>query len=227
MSTLSQTPTDQQRVAELYALLAKGFEHPSEAFYQAVKTGKFDADVRTRLEQLGVTVDPEPALEVSHGDLREAYLRTFEAFAGPSAPPVESFYEPWWDERDREILSGPAEADMRRRFNELAIDVPNAYPEDHLALELEYASLLLEAGNEDAYAAFHREHFDWIPDFVDRVEATVDDPFYAWIVSVLERTIDRVETWVQTSLEDAGDVEAGSIPPASERDPSEVNGDEQ
>lgn len=178
-------------VAELYALLSRCFEKPDESFHEALRSGRLDDELDERLAEVGLSAEPAPIVEDLE-ELRRGYRRTFEAYDGPSAPPVESVYEPWWDGRVRGILSGPAAADMRRRFDELDVEVPDAYPEDHLALLLEYANLLLEAGRVDAYVHFHDEHFDWISDFATRVEETADDPFYAWAVSVLERTIDRV-----------------------------------
>ena len=179
-------------VAELYGLLSRCFEKPDESFHEAVQSGRFGDELTDRLGAIGLSVGPEPPVG-DLGELRRGYRRTFEGFDGPSAPPVESVYEPWWDGRPREILSGPPEADMRRRFDELDVDVPDAYPEDHLALLLEYASLLLEGGRVDAYVRFHGEHFDWISDFATRVEETADEPFYAWAVVLLEQTIDQVE----------------------------------
>lgn len=180
---------DRQTLAELYALLAKCFEHPSEPFYEAARTDRFDAEVRTRLERLGVEVELAPSLEASHGELREAYLRTFEGFDGPSVPPIESVHEPWWDGRERELLSGPAEADAERRFEAIDADVPGAYPADHLAVLLEYASLVLEAGWDGEYADFHAHHFDWLDTFAERVAAIGAAPFYRWAAETAARVV--------------------------------------
>ncbi len=178
---------DRQTLAELYTLLAKCFEHPSEPFYEAARTGRFDAEVRTRLERLGIDVEPAPAIEVSHGELREAYLRTFEGFDGPSAPPIESVHEPWWDGRERELLAGPAEADAERRFAAIGVEIPDRYPPDHLAVLLEYASLALEADRGDEYADFHAQHFDWLDAFAERVAAIGDAPLYRWATETTAR----------------------------------------
>ncbi|AFZ71805.1 TorD/DmsD family molecular chaperone [Natronobacterium gregoryi] len=179
---------DRRTLSELYALLAKCFVHPDEPFHRAVRSGEFETAVRDRLERLDSdsTPSPAPSAEESHADLRRAYLQTFEGFDGPSAPPVESVYEPWWDGRERELLSGPAEADAKRRFEAIDADRPDAYPADHLAVLLEYASLALEAERDDEYADFHARHFDWLSAFADRVTETADAPFYEWAVEVLE-----------------------------------------
>ncbi len=180
---------DRETLAELYALLANCFEHPSEPFYEAARTGRFDTDVRTRLERLGVDVEPAPPVEGSHGELREAYLRTFEGFDGPAAPPIESVHEPWWDGRERGLLSGPAEADAQLRFAAIDARVPDAYPADHLAALLEYASLALEAGWDGEYADFHARHLDWLDAFAERVAAVGAPPFYRWAAGTTARLV--------------------------------------
>ncbi len=178
---------DHQTLAELYTLLAKCFEHPSEPFSEAVRTGQFDTEVRTRLDRLDVDADPVPTVAASHGELREGYLRTFEGFEGPSAPPIESVYEPWWDGRERRLLSGPAEADAKRRYGAIEAEIPNRYPADHLAVLLEYAALTLEAGRGDEYADFHAHHFDWLDAFTERVRETSAAPFYRWAAETTAR----------------------------------------
>ena len=193
-----------QTLAELYALLAKCFEHPSEAFYEAAQTGRFDAEVRTRLERLGVDVEPAPTLEASHGELREAYLRTFEGFDGPAAPPVESVHEPWWDGRERELLAGPAEADAKRRFEAIDAEVPARYPADHLAVLLEYASLVLEAGGDDEYADFHEHHLDWLETFAERVAAVDGAPYYRWAAETTARVVADAGERVTASVDTDG-----------------------
>lgn len=190
-------PDDDSRraLSELYALLSVCFQTPDEELVAAVKGGDLHEELLDRAGPLGVEPEPPSLGDIdSVSELHEAYLRSFEGYEGPSAPPAESVYEPWWDDRYREILSGPAAADMRRRFDELDAEVPDRYPPDHVALLLEYGSLLLETGELEAYERFHREHFDWIPEFHARVEETCEEPFYRWASDVLAATIESVET---------------------------------
>lgn len=184
----SLPPSDRRRVAELYALLSQCFQYPDSDFVDAVQSGQFEATLRDRLDPLDLTVESLPTDDLD--ELREAYLRTFEAYEGGYAPPAESAYEEWWDGTDRELLSGPAAHDMRRRYEAVDADVPPEYPADHVSLLLEYGSLLLEAGDEAEYARFHEEHFDWIPSFRERVEETADSPFYRWAVETLADVIE-------------------------------------
>lgn len=181
---------DLEPLAELHALLARCFEHPDDATSEAIRSGALVERIGDRAEVLGMETDIDrPALPDRP---REAYLRTFDAFEGGEyAPPAESIYEPWWDGTDRGILSGPPAHDMARRYESVGIETPDAYPADHVALELEYASLLLEHGADGEYVAFAEAHFDWLSAFRERVERTSDVAFHTWAVRVLETTVNR------------------------------------
>lgn len=194
--------TDQERasLAELYALLASCFEMPDEELLRAVRDGTFHTELRDRTETLGFRPDAPPDPDVADaGEFREDYLRTFEGFDGPYAPPAQSTYEEWWDGRDRGLLDGPARAEMDKRYQRAGISVPESYPHDHIALLLEYGSLLLESDNAEEYARFHAEHFGWLAAFRERIAETDGTPFYRWAGSVLTETMDRVETRLASS----------------------------
>ncbi len=177
---------------DLYATLATCFQHPDDDFIEAVKDGRLAATVDDRAERLGLDgVETPPDFE---GSPQEAYLRAFEAFDGEYAPPAESAYEAWWDGDKRGILAGPPASDMQRRYDAIDADVPAAYPADHVSLLLEYGTFLLETGNIEEYAAFHDEHFDWVPAFRERVEKTSRSPFYQWAVQTLDQTVSRKQS---------------------------------
>lgn len=187
---------DRQRLADVYVLLSRCFQHPDDAFVEAVAAGRVEATLRDRLAPLGADIDARPT-EVPDA-FPAAYMRTFEAFRGPSAPPVESVYETWWDGTERELLSGPAAREMDARYDAHEMDVPPGYPPDHLSLLLEYGSVLLEADAPEAYLAFHEDHFDWIAAFRDRMSETCTVPFYRWAVDVLGTVLDLTYRELQT-----------------------------
>lgn len=189
-------------LGEAYALLATCFQPPDDEFGAALRSGQFEAHLRDRLATIGIELDDGPPTDDLDG-MREAYRRTFEAYEGSYAPPAESVYEEWHDGSKREILSGPAAHDMERRYDAIDAEIPPEYPPDHVALLLEYASLVLEAGNLEEYERFHEEHFDWIPAFHERIDETCEVPFYRWAVTVLARTIDGAENHLpDTTTED-------------------------
>lgn len=179
-----------QQYANLYAVLAMCFQHPDDQFIETVEDGTLAATVDEYARRLGLTaVESPPEFE---GSPQEAYLRTFEGFEGGGyAPPAESVYRPWWDGTDRGILSGPPAHDMERRYEAVDIETPAAYPADHVALELEYASLLLDYGADEEYVAFAETRLDWVPEFRERIERTSDVEFYVWAARTLETVVER------------------------------------
>lgn len=185
---------DRQHFADLYALLSRCFQRPDDDFVAAVRTGAFETTLQAHLDPFAVDVDAPPE---EPDDLWTAYMRTFEAYEGAYAPPVESVYEEWWDGNERELLSGPPAREMQRRYDAADITHPSPYPADHLALLLEYGSVLLEEDAVEAYLIFHEEHFDWIGAFRGRIAETGDEPFYSWAVETLATVLDLTRTELQ------------------------------
>lgn len=188
---LSPVDRTDEALAELYALLATAFAKPDEAFVEAVNAGRLQRALERHVDRatLEVSIESPPAFDDATA-AREGYRRTFSSYGGSFAPPVESVYEPWHDGRDRGLLAGPAAVDMRRRYEAIDAELPPGYQPDHIAPLLEYGSLLLEAGEHDAYERFHREHLEWLPAFRARIEETCDEPFYRWAVRTLETVLD-------------------------------------
>ncbi|MFC7212465.1 hypothetical protein ACFQL3_18530 [Natronoarchaeum sp. GCM10025321] len=71
----------------LYATLATCFQHPDEAFVDAVRNGTLGTIVAECAASLPIdSVDAPPRFE-DIARARREYLRTFEAFEGEYAPP--------------------------------------------------------------------------------------------------------------------------------------------
>ena len=184
------TPENHQTetLVELHTLLARCFERPGPELATAITSGRLDAAIRERAERLGIDLEEPPRPD----EPLEAHLRTFESFEGPAAPLAESVYKEWWDGTERGILSGPPAHDMERRYEAADIEIPEGYAADHLAVILEYASLVLET-DADAYPSFRANHLDWIDDLEERVAETCDVPFYRWAVTTLQAVLDRTD----------------------------------
>ncbi|MCU4718276.1 TorD/DmsD family molecular chaperone [Halapricum hydrolyticum] len=177
-------------LAQLYSLLSECLKHPDEAFYEDVAAGRFDAEREQLTSALGLDADAAPSAEHlpdSRAALDNQYISLFEAFETPYAPPIESPYKEWHEGAGSDgLLGGPPADDMRRKYAALDASPPVAYQPDHLALLLEYASLLVESADRDVYATFVDEHLDWLPAFRHRVEdAAADAPFYRRSVALV------------------------------------------
>jgi TorA maturation chaperone TorD len=174
--------------ADLLAALANCLRDPDEALVESVRSG----ELRDALDEATATVDFQPDAGIdppavaSLGDLTESSIELFEAMRTPYAPPAESPYKPWYDDRTG-LMGGPPAEDMVRRYEAIDADVPEGYPPDHVALLLEYGTVLLDAGESGAFADHVDAHLDWIPAFALATEgAAADAPFYRWAVALLD-----------------------------------------
>lgn len=87
-----------------------------------------------------------------------------------AALPVESLYKQWTQLEgnafgaQRGLFLGDAARHVRALYEALDIQVPAQFASmpDHLTLELELLSMLLEVGNLEAAREFARDHLDWL-----------------------------------------------------------------
>lgn len=183
---------DQTQAAwsEAVIVLSNCLRHPDESVREAVSSAAGLSAAIEALERVGVEPPAPPAIE--DRDLTEDYEGLFGAFRTPFAPPAASPYKEWYEGREG-LMEGPPATAMERRYAAIGADVPEAYPADHVALELEYASILLEAGEIDELRRFVESDLDWTDAFATLVEdASAEAPFYRWSVRTLVETMDRL-----------------------------------
>lgn len=186
--------------ASMLAVLADCVRKPEQSFVEEVEDGHLQA----ALEELTDDLDLRPAKGTrapglgSLGDATESYLGLFEGMRTPFAPLAESPYKPWYGDRAG-LMGGPPSKDMTRRFEAIDAEFPAGYPPDHLALELEYASLLFESGSPEEGVAFVDDHLDWVPALrVATDGAVADAPFYRWAISLVDDV--TVTLWSRLGL---------------------------
>ncbi|MEF8757891.1 MAG: molecular chaperone TorD family protein [Halobacteriales archaeon] len=174
--------------ADLLAALANCLREPDEALVESVQNGALRevlADATASLDvQPEAGIDPPAASSL--GELTESYVALFQAARTPYAPLAESPYKPWYDDRTG-LMGGPPAEDMARRYEAIDAEVPGGYPSDHVALLLEYGTVLLDAGEIEALADHVDAHLDWIPALALATEgAAAEAPFYRWAVHLLD-----------------------------------------
>ncbi|AKH96569.1 TorD/DmsD family molecular chaperone [Halanaeroarchaeum sulfurireducens] len=170
-------------------LLSNCLRQPDDEIRRAIEDGAIREAID---EYFDLPEGLEDSLAVDGRNLTEDYEALFGAFATPFAPPAESPYKPWYGDRAG-LMEGPPAADMERRYDALGAEFGESYPADHVALLLEYASLLLEAGDDGTFAAFLSEHLDWIDAFGRMVEeARAEAPFYRSCVDVLVTVVEAL-----------------------------------
>ncbi|QSG13999.1 putative component of anaerobic dehydrogenase [Halapricum desulfuricans] len=167
--------------------LSNCLRRPDESVQRALED---DAEaIPELLAQVGVEAEP---VSTAGRDLTEDYEALFGAFATPFAPPAASPYKEWYGDRSG-LMDGPPATAMEQRYDALDVTVPDAYPADHVALQLEYASLLAEAQQWDELAAFVDSELDWIDAFAELVDdAAAQAPLQRWCVQQLVATIEQL-----------------------------------
>jgi len=174
--------------ADLLAALANCLREPDEALVESVQNGELREVLADATGSLDVRSEAgiDPPAASSLGELTEDYLGLFQAARTPYAPLAESPYKPWYDDRTG-LMGGPPAEDMARRYEAIDADVPEGYPPDHVALLLEYGTVLLDAGETGAFADHVDAHLDWIPALALATEgAAADAPFHRWAVHLLD-----------------------------------------
>lgn len=187
-------PTDPFEQTEdwacMLAVLADSVRKPDEGIVEDVEDGFY----HSALEDLAGDLSLRPAQGTrppslsSIGTATESYLDLFDARQTPYAPIAESPYKPWYGDRSG-MMGGPPAKDMTRRYDAIEASFPSGYPADHLALELEYASMIFEAGTREEAVAFVNDHLDWVPALRRAVDdAAADAPFYRWAIALIDDT---------------------------------------
>lgn len=190
ISTLDRT----DEWADLHALLAAGLRYPDDELRAHLAAGDIDVEVERLADRLRLPPETVPDRPThADGNLGEAYAALFEAMQTPYAPPAESPYKPWYGDREGGLMEGPPASAMEVQYRAMGATVPARYPADHLALQLEYGSYLLETGECERYRTFVAEHYDWVPAFRQLVEdAAADAPFHRWVVALTGRILGTV-----------------------------------
>ncbi len=193
--------------ARLYGLLSECFKHPDDQFLADVSAGRLEAELDELLDPLAVEIEQgvdETLVPETAAAFDNEYISLFEAFETPYAPAVESPYKEWYEgPASGGLLDGPPAEDMEQRYAVIEAEIPDAYMADHLALLLEYASLLVEAGTPEQHRSFVSEHFDWLPAFRELVdEAAADSPFHRRYARLTDEIFGEIRA--ELDLEDPG-----------------------
>lgn len=195
--------------AALATLLSQGFFRPVLEFMVQVRSGSYLAELRSVLseEAQSQLAAPLAGIETCAAQLGELddeqgrlllecdYNRLFVGPAKLLAPPYESYYRSKPDEEGRGSICGTPMLSVLYEYREHGFDMPEDFVEfpDHVAVELEYLSLLAageaatwEAGRADealqlqqAAAQFRADHLGvWAQEFAASVADGATTTFY-------------------------------------------------
>ena len=199
MDRINDLDADQtRRFMETLIWLSQVFWGPEPGTFAAL----FDEQLPPELEEmagildgLGFTAGAGAAREMAawararagsaqgEAELEEAFVRLFVSNRqGLAAPLFQSCYQ------DEGLMMGPPALRMGRRLDQAGLSLESAgnQPPDHLAAELEYLVVMLEAGLEqedqealDEAAAFATQELGaWLPEFALRLEGAAEASLY-------------------------------------------------
>lgn len=139
---------------------------------------------------------PEELPEEFLPRLQKEYRRLFSDLQGEKISLVESVYKPWSADRQcglafagaKGLLLGDYALHMREMYRRLSLTVPEQFHSvpDHLALELEFLSLLYGAAAEDQIQEFIADHLDWLGELQARVDRSAPHPFYRHALDLVQ-----------------------------------------
>jgi len=191
MSNYGRQPANEFWSA-IYAQLSEFFKEPTAEFAGDVACGRLARFFEERC--ISLALDPAsckglaPAGNVA-ASLAGEYRRLFRGPLPPYIVPVESIFKKWASDPDchlpiaqeKGLLMGDSAVDMLRCYREEGIALPDEFSSmpDHVALELEYLSMLCLRGEEDACRKFLTRHMDWLDDLVREIEAAGAGEFYS------------------------------------------------
>ncbi|MDI6725347.1 MAG: molecular chaperone TorD family protein [Smithellaceae bacterium] len=179
--------------AGVYTLLAEALAPPALTGGALIRLtrGEWARELSEAMTPLGCPF-PVPASllrpSATPEALAEEYLQAFSLPHGLGIWLVESVYKPWTLDRSAELpfmseagwLGGDAASHLRDMMGELGIELSpeiQATP-DHLSVELEIISLLVEEADPDAQATFLAQHLDWLPLLMTRCDEAGLGGFY-------------------------------------------------
>lgn len=204
----------------MYALLARGFDHPDDEIHAAAVDGSFRAEALTYAEEAGFESHvPALSTERDYESLAALYNGLFEIghveytdrtdgseeAEGPPVPPYESRYrDASWDDIN---------TDLARVYDYFGVTVDENQREHHdnIQLELEFAGYLARRealGSADAARArrdlLDRHLVPFTEGLLDRL-TEVDGGFYTNLAELARRIVENDLASLRETLDDPGE----------------------
>lgn len=128
-------------------------------------------------------------------ELTDLYNSEIDPAGHTTLLPVESLYKPWTCDNENGLLHGekgffmgdPA-MHMLELYRRHCLEVPEEFRSmpDHLALELDFLSILYEKHPEDLIYQFIKDHLDWIPDLLSKCAELGVGKFYHSVIRIID-----------------------------------------
>src|SRR3989304_1676514 len=189
----------------IYAALAECFKEPSEEFVDDIASGRLEEVIKEGLSQLNIPVPGEMLMSLhltkEHGfkdDIISVYEKLKADYHSLFFPlyvvPVESVYKEWskTDEvsgamkGEKGFIMGDPAVEMINRYRMAGIEIPQTYKDipEHIALLLEYVSLLCDHAEKEDRACFVSSHLDWVEALRIDIHKYSESSFYRYVADI-------------------------------------------
>ena len=180
----------------IYAALSECFKEPSQEFADDIASGRLEDIIKDGLSQLCIPVPYETlrSLRPCHPVYKKLKADYHSLFFPLYVVPVESDYKEWskTDEvsgamkGEKGFIMGDPAVEMINRYRMAGIEIPQTYKDipDHIAILLEYASLLCENIKREDRASFVSGHLDWVTELHNDIYKYSESNFYRAVADI-------------------------------------------
>lgn len=188
---------------EIYLILAEFFKFPTAEFYDDIRSGRVDEQLRALFFEAGY-VSEEIELRHHVGSFEEMkanYSRCFLGMTRPFALPVESVYKVWTTDPTAQVsianskgyLMGDSALHIQHLFQQFQLEVPQEYEKmpDHLTILLELLAVIIRERGIAERTTFIRDHFDWLDDFLEALSPVPGHELYTHVTKTVQRCVDN------------------------------------
>jgi putative dimethyl sulfoxide reductase chaperone len=140
-------------------------------------------------------------LQPFFADWLDEYGRLFSPWTGEGVSLIESSYKPWTlapdchlsFARGKGLLQGDSALHVSALYRHCGMEVAEEFRAcpDHLAVELEFLSLLYERATDREIKAFIADHLDWVPLLKQELSRFNPHLAYALAIELLDRFINK------------------------------------
>jgi len=173
---------DTQIRGQAYISLSQLLQRPDSELLELVRSSDFQ-ELWRRVEVSHNIQFPQSWRIEALPDLKE-WEQMWNITMGavkPLAEPIESLYKVWTTDQSCEMpfanekgyLRSDWACHMEALLAESGLEIPSqfAHCPDHLVLELEFASILVEGASAEALIKFAEHHFDWLADLLETAKS--------------------------------------------------------
>ena len=169
---------NKQNRIKAYIALAQMLQKPNDELLELIKSTEFQ-ELWQQIESVCGVQFPKSWGIGALPSLQEWSLM-WDKTMGPITPlaePIESLYKVWTTDPSCELsfanqkgfLKSDWACHMEDLFKKAGFEIPAQFSHcpDHLILELEFASFLIETATINAQLKFAQHHFDWLEDLCE------------------------------------------------------------